>query len=325
MADQSLAGKRILVTGATGLIGSALTRRLLEMGASVVAVLADTDPLSPFYRDGTAGRCRIFNGRLERFGDVVRAVTEGEVEGIFHLGAQTIVTTALAAPMQTFEANIRGTYNLLEAARMMGERIGFVIVASTDKAYGPLMGEAYTEDMPLAGRGPYDVSKSCCDLLAQSYWHTWKMPVCVTRCANVFGPGDMNWSRIIPGTIQAALQDRPVVLRSDGSHVREYIYVEDIAEAYLHLAAAMGRQEIVGEAFNFCPARCLSVLEIVREVLAVMGREDLEPVIANTARAEIPIQKLDGSKANRLLGWSSRWEMSDALAETVKWYRQVLA
>lgn len=318
----SLAGRTVLVTGATGLVGSALSAELLARGAKVVAFIRDHDPQSEFFRSGTWQRTRIINGRLECLADVERALAEGEVDGVFHLGAQAIVGTALISPLQTFESNIRGTYHVLEACRRMGDRIGFVVVASSDKAYGSLAGSAYRETDPLAGQGPYDVSKSCTDLLSLSYHRTYGLPVAVTRCGNIFGPGDLNFSRLVPGTILATLQDRPVVIRSDGTFVRDYMYLQDVVEAYCLLAERIDRPGVAGEAFNFAPGRRLSVLEMVRHVLMAMNGEHLEPVIENSARSEIREQVLDASKAHTVLGWQSRYDLAPALQVTSAWYQK---
>ncbi len=320
--EDSLAGRTVLVTGATGLVGSALTAELLARGAKVVALVRDHDPQSEFFRSGTWQRTRIINGRLECLADVERALAEGEVDGVFHLGAQAIVGTALISPLQTFESNIRGTYHVLEACRRMGDRIGFVVVASSDKAYGPLAGSAYRETDSLAGQGPYDVSKSCTDLLSLSYHRTYGLPVAVTRCGNIFGPGDLNFSRLVPGTILAALRGRPVVIRSDGTFVRDYMYLQDVVEAYCLLAERIDRPGVAGEAFNFAPGRRLSVLEMVRHVLMAMDCQHLEPVIENSARAEIREQVLDASKARTVLGWQSRYDLDPSLQVTAAWYQR---
>lgn len=318
------AGRRVLVTGATGIVGSALVRRLLEEGASVVALVRDWDPQSELIRSGRIGRTTVVSGELENYAALERAVNEHEPDTVFHLGAQTIVGTALRNPLPTFEANIRGTYHLLEACRVHAGLVGRVVVASSDKAYGEAEVLPYTEDTPLNGRHPYDVSKSCTDLLALTYAHTYGLPVSVARCGNIYGPGDLNWSRIVPGTIRAALAGQPVVLRSDGQMLRDYVYVEDVVDAYLCLAEQTPREGVRGEGFNFSPGAPLSVLDVVRETLAVMGRPDLMPTPGAGARAEIQHQHLDSARARTRLGWAPNHSMRAGLEATVPWYADLL-
>lgn len=317
--------RRVLVTGATGLVGSWLCARLLKEGASVVVLVRDWDPQSELLRGGAIRRCSVVSGRLEDYADVERAINEQEVDSVFHLGAQTIVGTALRSPLPTFEANIRGSYHLLEACRVHGGLVRRIVVASSDKAYGDVAVLPYTEAMPANGRHPYDVSKSCTDLLAMTYAVTYGLPLAIARCGNIYGGGDLNWSRIVPGTIRSVLGGAAPRLRSDGSHTRDYLYVEDVVDAYLALGEACGREEIRGEAFNFSPEKPLSVLEITRAVLAALGRPDVVPEILNNARAEIQDQYLDASKAQRLLGWKPAWSLEAGLEATVAWYRAYLA
>jgi len=317
-------GRTAFVTGATGLVGSALCRRLLDEGAKVVALVRDWDPQSELIRSGTIQGCHVVSAPLEDYQRLELALAEHEVDTVFHLGAQALVGPALRCPRATFDSNIRGTYNLLDACRVHGDLVRRVVVASSDKAYGEVERLPYTEDMPLAGRHPYDVSKSCTDLLAQTYAHTYGLPVVVARCGNIFGPGDLNWSRLVPGTIRRALAGLPPLLRSDGRYTRDYLYVKDVVEAYLALAEGVASPGIRGEAFNFSPEKPLSVLEMARLVLEVLGRSDLEPVIQNVAQAEIRDQFLDASKARRLLGWSCRYTLREGLGETVAWYQAFL-
>jgi CDP-glucose 4,6-dehydratase len=315
------AQRRALVTGATGLVGSWLCRRLLDDGAHVVALVRDWDPQSEFIRSGDIQRCTVVSGCLEDYPGVVRAIAEHGADTVFHLGAQAIVGTALISPLATFEANIRGTYNLLEACRVHRDLVQRLVVASSDKAYGQAEVLPYTEAMPLCGRHPYDVSKSCADLLALTYAASYGLNLAVARCGNIYGGGDLNWSRIVPGTIRSVLEGRAPVLRSDGSFIRDYVYVEDVVDAYMAMADAAGRPGVRGEAFNISPQRPLTVLEITRAVLAAMDRADLEPVILDSARAEIKDQYLDAGKAARVLGWEPRYALEDGLEATVAWYR----
>ena len=317
----SWVGRKAFVTGATGLVGSWLCRRLLEEGAEVVALVRDWDPQSEFIRSGDVRRCSVLTGCLEDYRTLARALADHAPDTVFHLGAQAIVGTALRDPLATFEANIRGTYNLLEACRNHRDVVARIVVASSDKAYGEAQVLPYTEAMPAQGRHPYDVSKSCADLLAQTYASTYGLAVTVARCGNIFGGGDPNWSRIVPGTLRSALEGKAPVLRSDGTLTRDYLYAADVVDAYLTLADHTDQDGVRGEAFNFSPQRPLSVLDITRATLAAMDRCDLEPVILDTAKAEIKDQCLDAAKAARLLGWEPRFGLEDGLEMTVAWYR----
>lgn len=317
-------GERVLVTGASGIVGSWLVRRLLDEGAHVAVLLRDWDPQSELIRSGTVRRVSVVTGALEDYAAVLRAVVEHEVTTVFHLGAQTIVGTALRNPLGTFESNIRGSWHVLEACRQLGGAVRSVVVASSDKAYGDSDVLPYTEDLPLAGRHPYDVSKSCTDLIALTYAQTYGTPVTVARCGNIYGGGDLNWSRIVPGTIRSALRGERPVLRSDGSMVRDYVYVQDVVESYLLLGARAAEPGVRGEAFNFSPESQVTVLDITRATLAACGRPELEPVVLGEARHEIEKQWLDARKARERLGWRPRWTLEDGLAETVAWYRAFL-
>ena len=319
------AGNTVLVTGATGLVGSWLVRRLLSGGARVVALVRDWDPQSELIRCGDIQRCVVVSGHLEDYGSVERAISEQEVQTVFHLGAQAIVGTAFRSPLLTFESNIRGTYNLLEACRVHRDLVQRIVVASSDKAYGEAVVLPYTEDMPAQGRHPYDVSKSCADLLAHTYAQTYGMNIAVARCGNIYGGGDLNWSRIVPGSIRLVLEGKPPLLRSDGTFTRDYLYVEDVVDAYLALAECVDQSGVRGEAFNFSPERQMSVLDLIQHLLAVLGRPDLQPVIQNQARAEIRDQYLDAGKARRVLGWEARIPLHEGLERTVAWYRTFLA
>lgn len=317
-------GRRVLVTGATGIVGSALVARLLREGAAVVALVRDWDPQSELIRSGTIQRTAVVSGALEDYAALERAINEHGTDTVFHLGAQTIVGTALRNPLPTFEANIRGTYHLLEACRVHAGLVKRVVVASSDKAYGEAAVLPYTEDTPLNGRHPYDVSKSCTDLLALTYAHTYGLPVSVARCGNIYGPGDLNWSRIVPGTIRAALDGQPVQLRSNGTMVRDYVFVEDVVGAYLRLAEHTHENGVRGEGFNFSPGQPLTVLEVVQATLAAMDRPDLQPKILAHARGEIQNQHLDSRKAQARLGWQPTYSLEAGLRETVPWYRRLL-
>ena len=317
-------GRRVYVTGATGIVGSWLVKRLVSEGAYVVALVRDADPASELIRSGDINRVSVVNGRLEDYHTQERAINEHEIDTVFHLAAQPLVTTALRSPVPTFEANIRGTWNVLEACRVHKDLVRSVVVASSDKAYGDATVLPYTEDMPVNGRHPYDVSKSCTDLLAKTYAHTYQAPTVVARCGNIYGGGDLNWSRIVPGTIRSLLAGERPVIRSDGRFIRDYIYVEDVVSAYSALALAAAKPGVTGEAFNFSPETQVPVLDIVRSLQRIVGRTDLEPVILDQARAEIRDQYLDSAKARRLLGWRPQYSLESGLQATVGWYQTFL-
>lgn len=321
---QHWSDRRVLVTGATGLVGSWLVKALLAVNARVIALVRDPDPQSEFYRAGDYRHCSIVHGRLEDFWTLERAINENEIDTIFHLAAQPIVGVAHRFPLQTFEANIRGTYNLLEACRIHSQLVRAVVVASSDKAYGDQPDLPYTEDMPLNGKHPYEVSKSCTDLIAQSYSHTYGVPLAIARCGNIYGGADLNWSRIVPDTIRALLHGQRPMIRSDGSYVRDYIYVKDVCSAYLRLAECLDRPGVQGAAFNFSPERAVTVLELVAAIRRLMNCEHIEPDICNTAHGEIHSQYLSSGKARRLLAWHPQYSLDDGLRETIAWYTAYL-
>ncbi|MDX1393715.1 MAG: GDP-mannose 4,6-dehydratase [Gemmatimonadota bacterium] len=311
--------RNVLVTGATGLLGSWLVDALVESGSNVTCLVRDWVPQSRLHTDGVVDRVQVVRGELEDLAVSVRALNEYEVDSVFHLGAQTIVGTAARSALSTFESNIRGTWTLLEACRTLGDRIERIIVASSDKAYGEHETLPYTEDAPLIGRFPYDVSKSCTDLISLSYFHTYGLPIAVTRCGNLFGGGDLNFNRLIPGTIRSVLRGERPVIRSDGEYVRDYFYVRDAVGSYLRLAERLP-DEFTGEAFNFGNERPLSVIEMVRMILEIMDRTDLEPIIRNEASAEIRAQYLDCTRARERLGWTPSYDLEAGLRETIDWY-----
>lgn len=316
--------RNVFVTGASGLLGSWLTEELVQRGARVVCLVRDWVPESRLMESGLLGRVRAVRGELEDYQLLLRALNEHEIDTVFHLGAQTIVGTASRSALSTFEANIRGTWNLLEAAKACGRMVQRIIVASSDKAYGSHDVLPYTEDAPLQGRFPYDVSKSCTDLISFSYYHTYDLPVAVTRCGNLFGGGDLNFNRLIPGTIRSALFDEAPIIRSDGTFIRDYFYVRDAVDAYLQLAERMPAETFVGQAFNFGTETPMSVVELVDRILKLMDKTDLTPKILNQASHEIPKQYLDCSKARRMMGWQPSFTMDEGLLEAIEWYRERL-
>lgn len=313
--------KRVFVTGASGLLGSALVSELIAQGADVTILVRDWVPSSRLFGSGLAAHTNVVGGDLLDFELLLRALNEYEIDTVFHLGAQTIVGTAARSPLSTFESNIRGTWNLLEACRLNARLVQRIVIASSDKAYGIHERLPYTEDAPLQGRFPYDVSKSCADLIALSYFHTYRTPVAVTRCGNLWGPGDLNYNRLIPGTIRSALTDEAPIIRSDGTFLRDYFYVRDAVGAYLTLAEQLPAKALAGEAFNFGNEQPLSVIEVVDTILRFLGKSTLKPVILNEAREEIPNQYLDCAKARRVLNWAPQYSFDTGLAETIPWYR----
>ena len=313
----------VFVTGATGLVGGWLVRRLLELGADVVCLVRDRVPASELYRARLADRVRIVNGDVCDQALLERALGEYEIRTVFHLAAQTIVTIANRNPVSTFESNIRGTWALLEAARR-SPVVGQIVVASSDKAYGDQDILPYSEATPLQGRHPYDVSKSCADLIAYSYAHSFGLPVGITRCGNFFGGGDLNWNRIVPGTIRSVVRGEKPVIRSDGHFVRDYFYVEDGVHAYLTLAEALAAGLAKpGDAFNFSNEVEVEVLDLARMIVSAMG-SNLELDIRNEASNEIRKQRLDASRARTQLGWLPLFDIPSALERTIRCYRDFL-
>jgi len=317
-------GHRVLVTGATGLVGSWLVRDLLAKGADVVALARDWDPQSELIRSGDVNRVTVVNGVVEDLGAVTRALNHSSCDTLFHLAAQTQVGAAHRDPYETFESNVRGTYTVLEACRRLAPRVQRIVVASSDKAYGDAPTLPYTESTALDARYPYDTSKLCTDFLTRSYVVTYGLPATIARCGNIYGGGDLNWDRIVPGTIRWLLANERPILRSNGRLTRDYVYVKEVVGAYETLAEQVERPEVRGEAFNFSAEKPMSVLEIVAAVTNAVG-STLTPDIRDTAVGEIRDQYLDSSRARQVLGWRTTWTLESALAETVAWYREFLA
>jgi CDP-glucose 4,6-dehydratase len=314
-------GTSVLVTGAQGFIGSWLAERLLDEGARVMVLRRDFDPASRFRTDGVEQRCTVVLADLVDYESLLRILNEHQVSAVFHLAAQTIVSTANRSPLSTFEANVRGTYNLLEACRTLEGSLERVVVASSDKAYGAHDELPYREDFALQPSYPYDVSKACADLIARSYAATYGAPVAVMRLANVYGGGDLNWSRIVPDTARALVRGERPVIRSDGTPDRDYLYVEDAVEAYLAVAASLDREELHGRAWNAGCGEPVPVLELVRRLVAASGK-DLEPEIQGerSPHGEIERQYLDPTAIRQELGWSSRVDLDEGLRRSWAWY-----
>jgi CDP-glucose 4,6-dehydratase len=313
----------VLVTGATGLVGSWLVRRLAAAKADVVCLIRDQIPQSELVRSGLIDQVKVVRGDLVDQELLERTLGEYEITTVIHLAAQTIVGIANRNPVSTFESNIRGTWCLLEACRR-SPRIEQVIIASSDKAYGDQEILPYSEDTPLQGRHPYDVSKSCADLISTTYAHTYGLPVVITRCGNFYGGGDLNWNRIVPGTIRSILRGERPIIRSDGLYVRDYFYVEDGAAAYMLLTESLAANpDLRGEAFNFSNELQITVIELVEAILKQMG-STLEPDIQNAASNEIRKQYLSAQKARDMLDWSALYTLDEGLKHTIAWYTNFL-
>jgi CDP-glucose 4,6-dehydratase len=308
------------VTGGTGLVGSWLVQRLVDAGADVVCLIRDWVPQSELVRIRTIEYVKVVRGDIRDRELLERVMGEYEINTVIHLAAQTIVTIANRNPISTFESNIAGTWNLLEACRR-SPRVKQIVVASSDKAYGDQENLPYREETPLQGQHPYDVSKSCADLIARTYAVSYDLPVAITRCGNFYGGGDLNWNRIIPGTIRYVLRGQNPIIRSNGNYVRDYFYVEDGAAAYMLLAERLAaKPELKGEAFNFSNEIQMTVSEIVDEILKIMGSV-LQAEILNEVNNEILHQYLSAEKARSQLGWSPLFTLDEGLARTIEWYK----
>jgi CDP-glucose 4,6-dehydratase len=313
----------VLVTGATGLVGSWLTRRLTDAGASVVCLVRDWVPQSELIRTGCVDKVRVVRGDVCDRECIERTLGEYEIDTVFHLAAQTTVGVANRNPVSTFESNIHGAWNVLESCRR-SPSVKAIVVASSDKAYGDQPELPYTEDAPLDGRHPYDVSKSCADLIAQTYAKSYGLPVAVTRCGNFYGGGDLNWNRIVPGTIRSVIRGERPVIRSDGEFVRDYFYVEDGAAAYLLVAECLASDSrLRGMAFNFSNEEQTTVRNLVGRILHRMG-SSATPDIRNEASNEIRHQYLSAARAREVLGWHPNFNLDEGLNRTIAWYREFL-
>jgi len=318
MDKMNFKNKNILVTGADGFIGSWIAKKLVEEGAHVHTIVRDVKKESNIDILGLRKRVTVISGDLVDPHICNRTMNEYEIELCFHIAAQAIVATANNSPISTFKSNIEGTWNLMEAARL-SKYIKGVIVASSDKAYGVQKELPYTEESPLLGLYPYDVSKACADILARSYHKTYGIPVAVTRNANTYGGADMNFSRLIPYTIKTALENETPLIRSDGTPERDYMYIKDAVDAYLTLAANISRKDVQGESFNFGNGKPVSVLQLYEEILKLMGRK-IKPKILGEAKNEIDRQFLSIEKVQKALKWKPKYTLQEGLKETIKWY-----
>jgi len=313
----------VLVTGGTGLLGSCLVEKLKGVGANVVCLVRDWVPQSELVRSKTLEQVTVVRGDVEDRALIERALGEYEVQVVFHLAAQAIVGIADRNPISTFATNIGGTWSVLEACRR-SPTVTSVVVASSDKAYGAQEHLPYDENMALQGRHPYDVSKSCADLITQAYAVSYNLPVSITRCGNFYGGGDLNWNRVVPGTIRSVLRGERPVVRSDGQFVRDYFYIEDGAAAYMLLAERLASDTALrGQAFNFSNESQVSVLEIVNLILAKL-KSPLQPEILNQASNEIRHQYLSAERARTVLGWKAQFTLDSGLDRTLAWYREFL-
>ncbi|MBK9707426.1 MAG: GDP-mannose 4,6-dehydratase [Acidobacteria bacterium] len=314
--------RNAFVTGATGFVGSHVARLLVEQGANVVCLQRDAVRNNSLDIMSLRDKVSVIDGTLEDFALMERIVNEYEIDAVFHLAAQALVGVANRSPISTFEANIRGTYSLLEACRK-SETVKRVVVASSDKAYGSHDKLPYAEDYPLLGLFPYDASKACTDIIARSFAHSYKTPVVVSRFANIYGPGDMNMSRIIPGAIVSVLRDEAPIIRSDGTPIREFIYVDDVARGYLLLAERI--DEVIGEAFNFGAGDTVQMLDLVNRIISLSGR-DLKPhvMLQKKIEREIDAQYLSAEKVERRLGWRAEVSLDEGLKRSMDWYQKNL-
>ncbi|MES2142224.1 MAG: GDP-mannose 4,6-dehydratase [Pseudomonadota bacterium] len=323
MQDNFWLDRRVFITGASGLVGGWLVHALLKAGADIIVLLRDWNPKALLFQSGFHKKVTIVRGSLKNVNKLERILAEYEIQSVFHLAAQTIVPIANKNPLSTFESNIAGTWNLLEACRLKKD-IDSIIIASSDKVYGDTLNLPYHEAMPLNAIYPYDVSKACADRISVSYAKTFNLPIAITRCGNFFGGGDLNWNRIIPGTIRSILRTQPPIVRSDGNLIRDYIYVEDAVNAYMSLCEALRKNSaLAGEVFNFSNGTQYTVLNLISTILDLM-HSNLKPIILGKNKGEILAQYLDSSKAHKDLGWWPRFTLEEGLERTITWYKNCL-
>ncbi len=312
-------GKMVLITGYNGFLGSHLTRFLLNQGANITGLDIKAHRKITVLTRQDLEHIKTIKGSVEDYPLVFKIIHEARIEYVFHLAAKALVGECLKEPAKAFSTNIKGTWNVLEASRNNASVKG-VIVASSDKAYGSQKDLPYKEDRPLSGEHPYDVSKSCADLIAQAYFKTYGLPVCIVRCGNIFGPGDFNFSRIIPDAVRSAIQNKTLVIRSNGKFTRDYIYVEDVVIGYLILAQNMQKLKVFGEAFNFSNEKPVSVLGLAKIIYRLSGRNPNYKIL-NLAKDEIKDQYLSSEKAHRVLGWKPTHSLEKGLLDAIEWYR----
>jgi len=314
--------KNVLITGYEGFLGSNLTKALLDLRANIYGLDILTHRKRTILSKNDFHNISIIKGSVEDFSLVAKIIKRNKIEIIFHLAAKSLVGQGLQRPLRTFSTNIKGTWNILEASRQ-NNSVKAIVIASSDKAYGSHKNLPYREDAPLKGIHPYDVSKSCADLISYAYYHTYNLPVAVTRCGNIYGPGDFNFSRIIPDAIRCALSGNTLLIRSNGRFIRDYIFVGDIVNGYILLAEKLQKLNLGGEAFNFSDENPISVIELVKRIYKIVGKEKNYKIL-NQARFEIKRQYLASSKARRVLSWKPKIALSVGLRKTVAWYLRFL-
>jgi CDP-glucose 4,6-dehydratase len=314
----------VLITGCSGLTGSWLAARLVESGADVVGLIRDQIPRSQLYRSGTINKMAVVDGDISDYKLLERTMVEYEIDTIFHLAAQTIVSIATRAPLSTFETNIKGTWSLLEAARR-NPTVQHILVASTDRVYSDQEALPYVEDMAPLGGHPYDVSKSCADLIARAYAKTYDLPLVITRFTNIYGGGDLNWNRLIPGSLRSVIRGEQPIIRSDGSCKRDYVFVEDVVNGYLIAAEQLQSDSFKGQIFNMGTDKPASVLDVVNNIIAISNQPQLSPLILNEEKKTIDDKYVDSKKARDMLGWNPQHNLRSGLNKTMDWYREFLA
>jgi len=317
--------RNVLVTGGNGFIGGALSRELVGQSANVTLIVRDWPKLGALEFLGLEGKVNIVKGSVADLEFILRILAEYDIDAVFHLAAQAIVKIANASPLSTFESNIKGTWTILEACRQFPQ-VKRIVVASSDKAYGDQKQLPYTEDTPLLGLSPYDASKACADILARSFYHTYKLPLAVTRCANTYGEGDLNISRVIPAVIISGLKGESPVINNNGISIRDFLYIKDAVSAYLLLAQALDRKEIQGHPYNFGLNKPVTMLDLANLILLLVGRSDIKPKVISECKtsAEIDQQSVSFEKAKTELGWEPKWSLEQGLKETINWYKEHL-
>lgn len=313
--------KNVLVTGGSGFLGSYVIEKLIAKKANIIAIIRDQLPKSRLFYENLVENITIVNGDISDYRLVERTLNEYEIEVVFHLAAQTIVQIANRAPISTFESNIKGSWNILEVCRNI-DTVKRIIVASSDKAYGEKEELPYYETDPLKAKHPYDLSKAITDLLAQGYYTTYGLPIGITRCGNLYGGGDLNFNRIVPQTIRSIIYNQNPEIRSDGTFLRDYFYVEDAANSYIMFAENLLEKNLEGEVFNFGTGKPVSVLKLVELLLKISNKEELKPKINNTAKDEIKDQYLDCSKASKIFNWKPTHTLEMGLRKSFEWYKR---
>jgi CDP-glucose 4,6-dehydratase len=314
--------KKVLITGFEGFLGSNLVKALLERKSEVIGLDIKTFRKETILCARNYEKMVVYKGSVANRNLIRGILRKHSINTIFHLAAEAIVNRSQENPLNTFKSNIAGTWEVLEAAREHG-KVEAIIVASSDKAYGSHKKLPYCEDAPLIANHPYDVSKSCADLITNTYFHTYGLPVAITRCGNIYGPGDFNFSRLIPDALRCLALDKILQIRSDGTFVRDYVYVDDIVAGYIKIAELIKKKNLSGEAFNLSDEKPITVVKLLREIskFNLCGNK-LRYKIMNTAKYEIKEQYLSAAKARRLLGWKPGYSLEEGLSKTAQWYAE---